>query len=273
MDPFDFDDLSPSAPRQRSAAARPGRWTLVLLALGAVLVMAAGAGVYFVSQGRPVPATPSTAIAPASNTPPPQGVERPDRRAVEPRELPPPAPPEVDRPRQEVEARREAALTRIPDGLSAADLSEVDPKYLPSPFVEPKKDPKTGFVVGGRNETAVIRTLTELNGRPIAELEADMRPDNPNTAAHRSSAGFLTNDQRLLDVLAADNDYVLHTLGLTHQDLARPLKAAFAAGRWLRDFGPDGIPRPRDTWRDFYMQMRAGEGPAVVAANALRQAV
>jgi len=38
-----------------------------------------------------------------------------------------------------------------------------------------------------------------------------------------STAGFLGKGERLLDVLAADNRYVVDERGLTHQELARPL--------------------------------------------------
>jgi hypothetical protein len=90
--------------------------------------------------------------------------------------------------------------------------------------VEPQKDPKTGFVVGGVNETALIRKLTEINGIGIASLEKVMRP------GAASSAGFLGRDEKLLDVLAADNDLVRKELGLTHQELARHLHALGALG-------------------------------------------
>lgn len=95
---------------------------------------------------------------------------------------------------------------------------------------EPKKDPKTGFVVGGKNDTALIKTLKEINGRPIADLEADMRPGAKSEVG--SAAGFLGPDEKLLDVLAADNRYVVDELGLTHQELAKHLHAIGAIGRW-----------------------------------------
>jgi hypothetical protein len=96
--------------------------------------------------------------------------------------------------------------------------------------VEPKKDPKTGFVVGGRNETALIKGLKEINGRAIADLERDMRPGAAGEVG--STAGFLGKDEELLDVLAADNKYVVDDRGLTHQELAAPLHAIGAIGRW-----------------------------------------
>jgi hypothetical protein len=95
------------------------------------------------------------------------------------------------------------------------------------PRVEPHKDAKTGFIVGGKNRTELIRKLTEINGRSIADLEADMRPKK------LSGAGFMGPDEKLLDVLAADNRYVVEELGLTHQELARHLHALATIGDWL----------------------------------------
>jgi hypothetical protein len=92
-------------------------------------------------------------------------------------------------------------------------------------LVRPEKDPRTGFVVGGKNTTALIRGLKEIHERSIADLEADMRPSKI------SKKGFLGANENLLDVLAADNDYVLGTLGLTHQELAKPLLVVAAIGK------------------------------------------
>ena len=96
--------------------------------------------------------------------------------------------------------------------------------------VEPKKDPKTGFSVGGKNDTALIRGLKEINGRTIAELEKDMRPGAKSEVG--SDAGFLGPDEKLLDVLVADNQYVVEERGLTHQELAKHLHAIGSIGRW-----------------------------------------
>jgi hypothetical protein len=98
--------------------------------------------------------------------------------------------------------------------------TKIDLEKLGVAPVPPKKDPLTGVVIGGKNPTALIRTLTELNGRKIADLERDMRP------GVLSNAGFLGKDERLLDVLAADNAFVVDELGLTHQELARHLRIA-----------------------------------------------
>ncbi len=96
---------------------------------------------------------------------------------------------------------------------------EISLEALGIPAVPPRMDPKTGFVVGGSNATALIESLTEMNGRPIADLERDMRP------GASSEAGFLGPNERLLDVLAADNRYVVDRLGLNHRQLARHLHA------------------------------------------------
>jgi hypothetical protein len=87
-----------------------------------------------------------------------------------------------------------------------------------------RKDPKTGFRVGGKNPTALIRTLTEMHGRKIEKLELLMRPGGMSTA------GFLGARERLLDVMAADNRTVVEELGLTHQLLARHLNVLGAIG-------------------------------------------
>lgn len=69
-----------------------------------------------------------------------------------------------------------------------------------------------GFRIGSSNSTDAIRRLTTINGHSIEELERRMR-----------STGFLGSQERLLDVMAQDNDYV-QSQGLTHQDLASQLR-------------------------------------------------
>src|SRR5262245_44204315 len=96
------------------------------------------------------------------------------------------------------------------------DYARVDPESLGVKPVPVREDPKTGFVVGGKNPTALIGKLTEIAGQPVAQLERTMRP------GRLSTAGFLGKNERLLDVLAADNRTVVDDMGLTHQQLARP---------------------------------------------------
>src|SRR5947209_67959 len=95
-----------------------------------------------------------------------------------------------------------------PDLAAFLDLAEFYVKP-----VLPKKDPRTGFVVGGKNATALVRVLTEVNGRSVADLEKDMRPGAASEVG--SDSGFLGRDEKLLDVLAADNKTVVDELGLT----------------------------------------------------------
>ena len=60
-------------------------------------------------------------------------------------------------------------------GLAQGDKAKDEkPGIKP---VEPRKDPKTGFVVGGKNDTALIRTLTEINGVKIAAASRRPRPN------------------------------------------------------------------------------------------------
>jgi hypothetical protein len=56
------------------------------------------------------------------------------------------------------------------------DFSDVGPRSLGVMPVTARKALKTGFDIGDKNPTALIRTLTEISGRTIAELEPDMRP-------------------------------------------------------------------------------------------------
>jgi hypothetical protein len=123
---------------------------------------------------------------------------------------------------------RGAALAQPPQGgAGPSDFTPlVDFAQLMPARVEPHKDEKTGFVVGGKNPSELIAKLSEINGRSIAQLEADMRPKKV------SSSGFLGADENLLDILTADNRYVVDELGLTHQELARHLHAMGAIGDW-----------------------------------------
>jgi len=97
------------------------------------------------------------------------------------------------------------------------DWRDVPLKELGIETLKPMKDDKTGFVAGGKNDTALLRKLTHINGRTIDELEKDMRPGGLSTK------GFLGPKEKLLDILAEDNDHVVGKLGLSHQELARHL--------------------------------------------------
>ena len=113
---------------------------------------------------------------------------------------------------------------RPQDRQRAEDFTGVDPASLGVKPFPAEEDPRTGFVVAGKNPTALIRTLKGINGRTIAELERDMRP------GAASEAGFLGKDEGLLDVLAADNEFVVDAKGLTHQELARHMHILAAIG-------------------------------------------
>jgi hypothetical protein len=110
-----------------------------------------------------------------------------------------------------------AGVSATPGRKPLEDYTGTDPRTLGVTPVPARKDPKTGFVVGGKNPTALIRKLTEIAGRKVADLEREMRPGK------LSGAGFLGKGERLLDVLAEDNRFVVEELGLTHQELARHL--------------------------------------------------
>jgi len=105
------------------------------------------------------------------------------------------------------------------------DFSEASPAELGIAWVDERQDPKTGFLVGGKNATSLIKKLTELNGRPIDRLEQAMRP------GAASEKGFLGTDETLLEVLAADNRNVVNERRLTHQQLARALRMLAAIGQ------------------------------------------
>jgi hypothetical protein len=114
---------------------------------------------------------------------------------------------------------------RLTAGKNALpDLTILDPSELGIERVRAKKDPKTGFVVGGKNPTSLILKLTEINGLSIDRLEKIMRP------GASSKAGFLGAKEKLLDVLAEDNRYVVEELGLTHRELGLHLHILGAIG-------------------------------------------
>jgi hypothetical protein len=131
-------------------------------------------------------------------------------------------------------------------GEPVEDYAKMDPEELGLKPVPAKEDPKTGFVVGGKNATDLIGKLTEIAGLPVAQLEQNMRP------GRLSSAGFLGKKERLLDVLAADNRTVVEDLGLTHQQLARPLRVLGAVA------ARDAVEGPKEvTYQGRKFRLRA----------------
>lgn len=74
----------------------------------------------------------------------------------------------------------------------------------------------SGFLIGGVNSNETIEGLTELTGISIEELEKRMRPGN------FSQAGFIGQDESLIQVLKDDNIFVL-SQDLIHQKLIADL--------------------------------------------------
>ncbi len=88
-----------------------------------------------------------------------------------------------------------------------------------------------GFIVGRKNTNGVIGSLDELVGFSVEQLERRMYPDNQTFAYAEVSGylgsnpefgGFLKEGEKLIPRLVVDNDCVL-SLGLSHQDVAKPL--------------------------------------------------
>lgn len=90
------------------------------------------------------------------------------------------------------------------------------------------------FHVGAVNQTEVIRQQKAFNGVSVELLEQRMRPGKLKRPAKisdplkflPSANGFLGPEEKLLEVLAADNEFVLNHVGKTHQALAQPLRDA-----------------------------------------------
>lgn len=99
------------------------------------------------------------------------------------------------------------------------DFKDIDLTKAGIPAVPAMKDANTGFIVGGKNSTELIGKLTEINGLSVARLESVMRPKK------LSQSGFLGADEKLVDILVADNKVVVDERGLTHQQLAWHLHA------------------------------------------------
>jgi len=106
-------------------------------------------------------------------------------------------------------------------------LRNVEPEELDIRPLEIVAE-QSGFKIGGRNETELIKELTEINGQPVEKLESRMRP------MRDSMAGFLGENESLLYIMASDNDFVL-SQKLTHQDLAAPL--FYAREHYFKGFG------------------------------------
>jgi hypothetical protein len=119
-----------------------------------------------------------------------------------------------------------ASTARAQDKTPLKDFTGIKLEDYGIKPVTPKKDPITGFIVGGKNATSLIKGLRQINGISIGSLETSMRP------GALSTKGFLGKNEKLLDVMAADNRFVVEENGLTHQELARHLHAMGAVWGW-----------------------------------------
>lgn len=131
----------------------------------------------------------------------------------------------------------------------AGDFKEVLFLDLGVVLLSPDEDKKTGFSVAGKNSTFLVRNLKRINNRTIAALEKDMRP------GEFSMAGFLGKDEKLLEVLGNDNEYVVDAQGMLHQELARHLYALEAV--WHKLGGTSNSKEPvRCTYCDRRYEVR-----------------
>ncbi|NBV42545.1 hypothetical protein EBR96_07240, partial [bacterium] len=71
--------------------------------------------------------------------------------------------------------------------------------------------------IGGLTPTSWIQNLTQINDKPIDELESIMRPGKC------SNVGFLGPYDRLLEVLKADNMFIVDQCRLTNQTVGLAL--------------------------------------------------
>ncbi|MBF0208354.1 MAG: hypothetical protein HQK53_15865 [Oligoflexia bacterium] len=86
------------------------------------------------------------------------------------------------------------------------------------------------FIIGNNNSDQTIAELKSLTDLPITEIEQRARPCKFTTWRFCSSEGFLGEKESFIQRLITDNQYV-HARGLTHQQLAYPLKI-------MRDLDP-----------------------------------
>lgn len=113
-----------------------------------------------------------------------------------------------------------------------SDLKDIDLKIEE---VVPEEDKNSQFILYGDNESVVIKNAKSFNNIPIAELEKIMAPDlDCSDGIHRSISGFLGENEKLLEVMVNDNNYVRDLLKLTHRKLADPLKRIVKAlDKWI----------------------------------------
>ncbi len=116
------------------------------------------------------------------------------------------------------------ATEKLPVDTASEKLGQIGfpafrvPAVLP-PISKIEDHYMAEFKIGGENSTEVIARLTQLNGVAIETIENRARPGG------YSYSGFIGSDERFVDVLIRDNEFVLSN-GFTHQDLAEPLLEA-----------------------------------------------
>jgi hypothetical protein len=102
-----------------------------------------------------------------------------------------------------------------------------DKLFSASHWPEPKTEPNSNFIIGGKNTNDSIATLHSLNGYSISTLEDRLRPDK------KANTTFLGKNESLLSVLMKDNEKVIKHLSLTHQKLAEVM--GFVQNIWLQN--------------------------------------
>jgi hypothetical protein len=102
------------------------------------------------------------------------------------------------------------------------DLKDIDLKDL-GLLLPPVKKDTTGFQIGGVNPTSMVIGLASINGESMDEI-ANKAREVPG-CSHGDP--LLASGENLAKIMAEDNDKV-KKLGLTHQDLAKPLLYAQA---------------------------------------------
>jgi hypothetical protein len=103
------------------------------------------------------------------------------------------------------------------------DLKDVELSRLGFELPVGTRDARSGFAVGAANEDETLRSLESINGVAIAKIEAAVRKQ----PACSSKGPLLGADESLIDALLAANAKA-RSIGLSHQELARPLLIVLA---------------------------------------------
>lgn len=96
-----------------------------------------------------------------------------------------------------------------------------------------KKDKKSGFEIGGKNSSEAIANMCSHG---LYGFSIDTILNNMLECSSRAFGGFLKRSECradiLQEILLTDNKYVIDQLGLTHQQLAKPLFYIYRLVRW-----------------------------------------